>query len=66
MSYLTQLFNDIFLMKFDIIMPVSGCIVAFLIAAILFSIRYVSFKRKKRKFEKLEAEQQDQVKDVES
>ena len=52
MQQIAKMLSDIFSMGFDIIIPLSGCIVAFVIALILFSIRYGSFSRNKRKFER--------------
>lgn len=50
MSNIMKLISDIFAMSFDIIIPVSGCIVAILFAIVLFSIRYFTFQHKKKKF----------------
>lgn len=51
-----QLFRDIFEMRFDIVIPLSSCLVAVFLAATLFCIRYFSYRRVKRKFEKQDQE----------
>lgn len=51
-----QLFRDIFAMRFDIVIPLSSCLVAVALAATLFCIRYFSYRKIKRKFEKLDQE----------
>lgn len=51
-----QLFRDIFAMRFDIVIPLSSCLVAVALAATLFCIRYFSYRRVKRKFEKQDQE----------
>lgn len=45
-----KLVNDIFSMSFDVVIPVSGSIVAVMAAFLLFSIRYVTFQRKVKKY----------------
>lgn len=50
MKNVIKLINDIFSMSFDIIIPVSGDIVAVLAAGALFSIRYVTFRKKQKKY----------------
>lgn len=55
MQHVIKTLSDIFSMSFDIIMPLSGCIVALLVAVVLFSIRYFSFKYNKRKYERKQA-----------
>lgn len=44
--------SDLFSMRFDIIIPLSSCIVALMLAAVLFCIRYFSYLKNKRKYEK--------------
>ena len=43
-------------MRFDIVIPLSSCLVAVALAAVLFCIRYFSYRKVKRKFEKLDQE----------
>ena len=50
MGNITKLVNDIFSMSFDVIIPISGNIVAIMVAVLLFSIRYFTFRRKQKKF----------------
>lgn len=47
-----KLLSDIFSMRFDIIIPLSSCIIAVILAAVLFCIRYISYRRNKRIYEK--------------
>lgn len=47
-----KLLNDIFSMKFDIIIPISSSIVAVLLAALVFGIRFFSYRRNKRRYQK--------------
>lgn len=54
-----KLLSDIFSMKFDIIIPLSSSIIAVLLAAMMFSIRYFTYRRKKRKFEKQIQQEQE-------
>lgn len=50
MQNIIKLVNDIFSMSFDVIIPVSGSIVAVITALFLFSIRYFTFRRKVKKY----------------
>ncbi len=50
MENITKLVNDIFAMSFDIVIPVSGNIVAVAAAIALFSIRYFTFQRNQKKY----------------
>lgn len=50
MENIIKLVNDIFSMSFDIVIPISGNIIAILVALLLFSVRYFSFRHKQRKF----------------
>ena len=50
MENISKLLTDIFDMKFDVVIPVSGCLIAVLIGFILFLVRYVSFQAKRRKY----------------
>ena len=47
-----KLLGDIFTMNFDIVMPLSSCILAILLAAVLFSVRYLTFLRNRRRYVK--------------
>lgn len=47
-----KLLSDIFSMRFDIIIPLSSCLIAVALAGVLFSIRYFSYRKNKRKYEK--------------
>ena len=44
MQNVEKLINDIFSMEFDIIIPISGTIVAVIVAFIVFMLRYLSFR----------------------
>lgn len=44
MQNFEKLINDIFSMEFDIIIPISGTIIAIIVAFIVFMLRYLSFK----------------------
>ncbi len=50
MENVIKLINDIFSMSFDVVIPVSGSIVAVMTALLLFSIRYSTFRRKVKKY----------------
>lgn len=50
MKNVIKLINDIFSMSFDIVIPVSGSIVAVITAFFLFSLRYFTFRRKVKKY----------------
>ncbi len=50
MKNIIKLINDIFSMSFDIVIPVSGSIVAVITAFFLFSLRYFTFRRKVKKY----------------
>ena len=50
MENITKLVNDIFSMSFDVIIPISGNIVAILVAFVLFSVRYFTFRHRQKKF----------------
>ena len=52
-----KLLADIFTMNFDIVMPLTWCILAIFLAAVLFCIRYFSFMRNRRRYEKKAREQ---------
>lgn len=52
MQYIIQTIRDIFSMGFDIILPVSGCILALAVSFVLFWIRFSSFRRNKKRYEK--------------
>lgn len=54
MENIIKLMNDIFSMDFDVIIPVSGSIIAVLVGGLLFSIRYFTFKRNRKRYEKLQ------------
>lgn len=56
-----KLLSDIFSMSFDVIIPLSSCITAVMIAAVLFFIRYLSYRRNKRKYEKEEQQGQQMM-----
>ena len=45
------LVNDIFAMRFDVVVPISGCLVAVLLGLILFLIRYVGYNYNRRRYE---------------
>ena len=49
-----KVLSDIFSLSFDIIIPLSGCILAAVVAAVLFGVRYITYLRNKRRFEKRE------------
>ena len=59
MEYINKLIGDIFAMKFDVVIPISGCLLAILLAFIVFAIRYFGFERKRRKFKDLPMESSD-------
>ena len=44
MQNVEKLINDIFSMEFDIIIPISGTIIAIIVAFIVFMLRYLSFR----------------------
>lgn len=50
MKNILKLVNDIFSMSFDVVIPVSGSIVAVVAAFFLFSVRYFTFRRKVKKY----------------
>ena len=52
MQYIIQTIRDIFSMGFDIILPVSGCILALAVSFVLFWIRFSSFRRNKKRYER--------------
>ena len=52
MENITKLIHDIFSMSFDVVVPVSGLIVAVAIGFVLFFIRYFTFERNRKKYEK--------------
>ncbi len=58
-----KVLSDIFSLSFDIVIPLSGCILAALAAAVLFGIRYITYLRNKRKYEKRER-QKEQLADA--
>ena len=49
-----KMLSDIFTMNFDIIIPISFCLIAIALSAVLFCIRYFSYRKMKRKYEKIE------------
>lgn len=51
MENITKLIHDIFSMSFDVVVPVSGLIVAVAIGFVLFFIRYFTFERNRKKYE---------------
>ena len=59
MEYISKLFTDIFAMKFDVVIPISGCIVAIVIAFIVFAVRYYGYQHKRKKFKDQTAEAPD-------
>lgn len=56
-----KLLSDIFAMNFDIVIPLSSCLAAIILAALLFSIRYFSYRKNKRKYEKKMREKERSV-----
>lgn len=52
MENITKLIRDIFAMKFDVIIPVSGSIVAIVVGFLLFAVRYFTFNHKRKKYER--------------
>ena len=50
MKNIVTLIHDIFSMSFDVVIPVSGSIVAVLVAFLLFSLRYWTFRHKLKKY----------------
>ena len=56
MEYISKLLSDIFAMKFDVVIPISGCIIAILIAFVVFAVRYYGYQYKRRKFKELPKE----------
>lgn len=52
MENIIKLIRDIFSMDFDVIIPVSGSIVAILVGFLLFAVRYFTFNRNRKKYEK--------------
>jgi|GEM_PF-3640481 len=61
MQYISKVAGDIFTMGFDIILPVSGCILAFFVSLLLFGVRFSSFRRNKRRYEQRAARQRRQA-----
>ena len=53
-----RVLSDIFTLSFDIVIPLSGCILAALLAAVLFGVRYITYWRNKRKYEKRERQKE--------
>ncbi len=53
-----KVLSDIFTLSFDIVIPLSGCILAALLAAVLFGVRYITYWRNKRKYEKRERQKE--------
>ena len=51
MENIRILIDDIFAMNFDVVIPISGCIVAVLIALVLFLIRYVGYHYNRFKYQ---------------
>ena len=58
MENISKLISDIFSMKFDVVIPLSGCIIAIFVGLVLFLIRYVSYTNKKKKFSKMQEERE--------
>jgi len=56
-----ELLGAIFSMSFDIIIPLSFCLIAFALALIIFCIRYFSYARVRRKYKDKVQQQQDPV-----
>ena len=56
-----ELLREIFSMSFDIIIPLSFCLIAFGLAVVLFGIRYLSYMKVRRKFKDTEPQTQDPV-----
>ncbi len=50
MGYIQKVISDIFSMGFDIVIPVSGNIIAVIVALALFAMRYMSYRNKIRKY----------------
>ena len=50
MQHVAKVINDIFSMGFDVVIPVSGVIIAVLVAILMFLLRYYSFRRNSKKF----------------
>jgi len=48
-----KLLHDIFALNFDIVIPVSSCLLAIAAAMVLFFTRYLSYRHNKSKYEKL-------------
>lgn len=72
MENVIKVVRDIFSMDFDVIIPVSGGIIAIAVGFLLFAIRYFSFIKNRKKYEKrqknshtvtLEAEQEEKHKE---
>lgn len=72
MDNVIKLFRDIFSMKFDVIIPISGNIIAIMVSFLLFSIRYFTYRHNQKKYEKrrqelymaISAEEEDKDKEV--
>ena len=47
-----KLLGDIFSMRFDIIIPLSFCLIVLGLSLVLFFVRFISYKRTARKFAK--------------
>lgn len=55
-----KLLRDIFSMRFDIVIPLSSCLIALVLAGVLFSIRFFSYRKNKRRYERrLKQEEED-------
>lgn len=52
MESVIKVVRDIFSMGFDVIIPVSGSIIAIAVGFLLFAIRYFSFIKNRKKYEK--------------
>ena len=65
MENIIKLINDIFSMDFDVIIPVSGSIIAVLVAVVLFSLRYFTYKHNRKKYEKLQNQSREAAPETE-
>ena len=50
MVYVTRLLCDIFSTEFDVILPLSACIAAPVLALVLFLVRYLTYRHRVRRF----------------
>lgn len=57
MENVAKLIHDIFSMSFDVVVPVSGSIIAIIVAFVLFFIRYFTFVHNRKKYEKMQRDE---------